>query len=102
MVCPPRAAVLGRRTRVDAYNRTNTKPLTGEPDAGDPPVRFGGRGKVQSLVPTPIGICETASSHGLGPPGLRVPTSAVAPKLESRDSRATSDRKSTRLNSSHL
>src|ERR1035438_6733371 len=55
MVCPPRAAVLGSRTRVDAYNRSITKPLTGEPDAGDPPVRFGGRGKVQSLVPTPIG-----------------------------------------------
>src|ERR1035441_8483109 len=54
MVCPPRAAVLGSRTRVDAYNRSITKPLTGEPDAGDPPVRFGGRGKVQSLVPTPI------------------------------------------------
>src|SRR5258707_9707870 len=29
--------------------------LTGEPDAGNLPVRFGGRGKVQSLVPTPIG-----------------------------------------------
>src|ERR1035441_5448267 len=56
MVCPPRAAVLGSRTRVDAYNRSITKPLTGEPDAGDPPVRFGGRGKVQSLVPTPIGL----------------------------------------------
>src|ERR1035438_9646265 len=55
MVCPPRAAVLGSRTRVDAYNRSITTPLTGEPDAGDPPVRFGGRGKVQSLVPTPIG-----------------------------------------------
>src|ERR1039458_1811072 len=56
MVCPPRAAVLGSRTRVDAYNRSITKPLTGEPDAGDPPVRFGGRGKVQSLVPTTIGL----------------------------------------------
>src|ERR1017187_6021517 len=56
MVCPPRAAVLGSRTRVDAYNRSITTPLTGEPDAGDPPVRFGGRGKVQSLVPTPIGF----------------------------------------------
>jgi hypothetical protein len=30
-------------------------PSTGKPDAGEPPVRFGGRGKVQSLVPTPIG-----------------------------------------------
>src|SRR5664280_190374 len=54
MVCPPWAAVLGSRTRVDADNRSTTNPLTGEPDAGNPPVRFGGRGKVQSLVPTPI------------------------------------------------
>ena len=44
MVCAPWAAVLGSRTRVDAFNRGNTNPLTGEPDAGDPPVRFGGRG----------------------------------------------------------
>ena len=29
-------------------------PLTGKPDAGNPPVRFGGRGGVQTLVPTPI------------------------------------------------
>ncbi|MGD0128066.1 MAG: tetratricopeptide repeat protein, partial [Terriglobia bacterium] len=31
------------------------KPPTGEPDAGDPPVRFGGRGiRIQSFLPTPI------------------------------------------------
>ena len=31
------------------------KPSTGEPDAGDPHVRFGGRGDVnQCVVPTPI------------------------------------------------
>ncbi len=31
------------------------KPSTGEPDAGDPPVRFGGRGgRNQSALPTPI------------------------------------------------
>jgi len=30
------------------------KPLTGEPDAGDPPVRFGGRGDVQTAIPTSI------------------------------------------------
>ncbi len=54
MVCPPWAAVLGSGTRVDADNRRTTNPLTGEPDAGNPPVRFGGKGKVQSLVPTPI------------------------------------------------
>ena len=58
VVCPPWAAVLGSRTRVDADNRKTTNPLTGEPDAGDPPVRFGGRGKVQSLVPTPIPTSE--------------------------------------------
>jgi hypothetical protein len=29
-------------------------PLTGEPDAGDPPVRFGGREGGQSVLPTPI------------------------------------------------
>ena len=34
---------------MDAYNRKTTNPLTGEPDAGDPPVRFGGRGKVNPL-----------------------------------------------------
>ena len=54
VVCLLWAAVLGSGTRVDADNRTTTNPLTGEPDAGDPPVRFGGRGKVLSLVPTPI------------------------------------------------
>jgi len=31
------------------------KPSTGEPDAGDPQVRFGGRGdRIQSVLPTPI------------------------------------------------
>jgi hypothetical protein len=39
---------------LDAVNRKTTNPLTGEPDAGDPPVRFGGRGEVKSLIPTPI------------------------------------------------
>ena len=34
---------------------TKVKPSTGEPDAGKPPVRFGGRGdRNQSVVPTPI------------------------------------------------
>ena len=27
---------------------------TGKPDAGNPPVRFGGRGDVKSVIPTPI------------------------------------------------
>ena len=29
-------------------------PLTGKPDAGDPPVRFGGRGSGYAVLPTPI------------------------------------------------
>ena len=33
---------------------SKVRPPTGEPDAGNPPVRFGGRGEVLSLVPTPI------------------------------------------------
>jgi hypothetical protein len=44
MVCAPWAAQLGSRTCVDADNRKTTNPLTGKPDAGEPPVRFGGRG----------------------------------------------------------
>ena len=39
------------------------RPLTGEPDAGNPPVRFGGRGEVQSLVPTPIPCSAAASAE---------------------------------------
>src|SRR5271157_2260093 len=34
---------------------SQVRPPTGEPDAGDPPVRFGGRGnRIQSVLPTPI------------------------------------------------
>ena len=34
--------------------RSSSSPQTGEPEAGNQPVRFGGRGEVLSLVPTPI------------------------------------------------
>ncbi len=43
------------------------KPLTGELDAGDPPVQFGGRGKVQFLVPTPICRFVPAGRENLPP-----------------------------------
>ena len=33
---------------------SNEHPLTGKPDAGDPPVRFGGRGGGTAALPTPI------------------------------------------------
>ncbi len=36
------------------HNLNESNPPTGEPYAGNPHVRFGGRGEVQSLVPTPI------------------------------------------------
>src|SRR5260221_2246835 len=38
--------------------RSTQSSLTGEPDAGNLPVRFGGRGEGSSLVPTPIGIAR--------------------------------------------
>ena len=44
------AGTLGERTQSGSSSKE--PPLTGEPDAGDPHVRFGGRGKVLSLVPT--------------------------------------------------
>src|SRR5260221_5857264 len=59
MVCTSWAAVLGSRTRVDADNRSLTNPLTGEPDAGDPPVRFGGRGSGQ-----PLSLPLSRQTHG--------------------------------------
>jgi hypothetical protein len=37
---------------------------TGEPDAGKPPVRFGGRGDLNAVVPTPIDHFVPAG-HGL-------------------------------------
>ena len=41
-----------RNTSGLADNRNTTNPLTGEPDAGNPPVRFGGRGSGESAIPT--------------------------------------------------
>jgi hypothetical protein len=52
-----------RRHTTGCGHRSDTHPLTGEPDAGDPPVRFGGRGWVQSLVPTSIGGIRVWKRH---------------------------------------
>jgi hypothetical protein len=47
------------------------KPPTGEPDAGDPPVRFGGRGdRNQSALPTPI--VQIFKRNGLQPMTFRL------------------------------
>ncbi|MGB7293693.1 MAG: hypothetical protein WBD99_16105 [Thermodesulfobacteriota bacterium] len=37
--------------------------MTGEPDAGDPHVRFGGRGRANHSLPTPIRLYSNLSSH---------------------------------------
>jgi len=39
---------------VQSVNPLRGEPPTGKPDAGDPPVRFGGRGDGQPLLPIPI------------------------------------------------
>ena len=41
---------------VEVSSPREVRPSTGEPDAGDPHVRFGGRGgAIQCAIPTPIG-----------------------------------------------
>jgi len=43
-----------------SFNPQRGKPLIGKPDAGKPPVRFGGRGgRNQSVAPTPINATVT-------------------------------------------
>ena len=48
-------------------------PLTGEPDAGNPPVRFGGRGDINTVIPTSIGdrikMCPERNRHRLATTG---------------------------------
>ena len=68
-------------------------PPTGEPDAGNPPVRFGGRGsRTQSVLPTPIhrrSLCDQGSvrpSHERSVSGIvdfraRVNTSRQLPSV---------------------
>jgi hypothetical protein len=46
------ADILGDEAKSRSLSTEN--PLTGKPDAGNPPVRFGGRGEVETLIPTPI------------------------------------------------
>src|SRR5208283_1499883 len=44
------------------------RPPTGEPDAGDPPVRFGGRGNgIQSILPTPIKLGQPRRHRWFAP-----------------------------------
>jgi hypothetical protein len=53
-LCGAGAALLGRSPRLRLSILSEVKPPTGEPDAGEPPVRFGGRGdRDHSVLPTP-------------------------------------------------
>jgi hypothetical protein len=61
-----------RRPRLDRSILFEVRPPTGEPDAGDPPVRFGGRGdRDHSVLPTPI-------QGGLRPQSVETPGSRFA------------------------
>ena len=44
----------GLGDRAKSRSLSTEHPLTGKPDAGDPPVRFGGRGGAHHAIPTPI------------------------------------------------
>src|SRR5208337_2370582 len=49
---------------VNPLRGNQTKPLTGEPCAGNPPARFGGgRGRNQSVLPTPILLAPVSNSE---------------------------------------
>jgi glyoxylase-like metal-dependent hydrolase (beta-lactamase superfamily II) len=40
--------------KLETLSLTGRPQSSGEPDAGKPPVRFGGRGDLNTVVPTPI------------------------------------------------
>src|SRR5215469_17498623 len=58
-LCSAWAVLLGYGPYSGTSILLKVRPPTGEPDAGDPPVRFGGRGnRDHSVPPTPIAISE--------------------------------------------
>ena len=66
---------------------------TGEPDAGDPPVRFGGRGiRIQSILPTPIHATPLKSEST---PDVRNPR--YPRRSATRDFRISAERAPRRL-----
>ena len=55
ILCRPWAVLPVNRLRLGLSILKEVIPSTGEPDAGEPHVRFGGRGgRTQSALPTPI------------------------------------------------
>ncbi len=75
---------------------SQVRPPTGEPDAGDPHVRFGGRGsRTQSALPTPITAPPLRSSQAVAIPyqsGKSPYRSAIGPGLRRGDDK-TGDRR---------
>jgi len=68
-------------------------PPTGEQDAGDPPVRFGGRGSVLAL-PTPIGVAFFVQNQRIphptaaaGPPSVAAATEGCCQLIFRRQTR---------------
>src|SRR5208337_4859751 len=49
LLCGARVVLLGHSSRHRQSVLSEVTPPTGEPDAGDPPVRFGGRGSVTTF-----------------------------------------------------
>src|SRR5215472_4361231 len=61
-LCPAGAVLLSRCPCRGLSILSEVTPPTGEPDAGDPPVRFGGRGSALAL-PTPIGFSHDMNAY---------------------------------------
>ena len=69
LLCRTRAVQSGRSPGCGRSILTEVRPSTGEPCAGDPPARFGGRGaRRQSGLPTPIGSERTTGRAALPMP----------------------------------
>ena len=68
LLCQARAVQLARGPCPSPPVLLQVKPSTGEPDAGDPHVRFGGRGcRTQSALPTPITQPQNRDPNGYLP-----------------------------------
>src|SRR3989449_3192110 len=63
------------------------KPLSGEPDAGNPPVRFGGRGGVEHAIPTPILVHPSGMRYEI-PVALDTAVRAPGRQVQSHPSRS--------------
>jgi len=83
--CQARALQSGRRPRRGRSILDEVIPSTGEPCAGDPPARFGGRGaRTQSGLPTPITTSRRRAQRG-SPEALRPSAFTAAVQAQRRE-----------------